>query len=161
MLFSHVFLQDQRLVGFPSLRVHLPVRRHAYLVRLPHFLSEVSVRKVHVECLLVPTGLKAFSIKCSGTSLYPTVSTKVRSLFSRRSSYSAFGPGWLAAWQFTLGFTDANWNFAGLQVLFSFCSITTRAVACTACERWENDTPWTWQSVSSLTLYDFTTASSC
>lgn len=40
---------------------------------------------------LVPTGLKAFSIKCSGTSLYPTVSTKVRSLLLR----NLFGPGWL------------------------------------------------------------------
>lgn len=51
-VFLHVFLQDQRLVGVPSLRVHLPVWRHAHLVSLPHFLPKVSnCEEVDIESL--------------------------------------------------------------------------------------------------------------
>lgn len=56
MLFPHVLLQDQRLVGFPSLRVHLPVWRYAHLVSSPHFLPKVSNgEKVDVESVFVAT----------------------------------------------------------------------------------------------------------
>lgn len=82
MLFSHVFFQDQRLVGLPSLRLHLPVWRHAHLVSSPQSPPKVSrCQEADVERVLVfvPTGLTASSTKCSGTSLYPTACTKVRS----------------------------------------------------------------------------------
>lgn len=84
-----VSFQDQRLVGLPSLCVHLPVRRHAHLVSLPHFSSK-SLKVRTSWCRIcpgfVPTGLKASSTKCSGTSLYPTVCTKVRSHFCLQPS---------------------------------------------------------------------------
>lgn len=78
-LFSPVSLQDQRLVGLPPLRVHLPVWRHAHLVSFPLFLPNVwTCGKVEVGCVWSPPGLKASSTSSSGTSSYPTVSTKVR-----------------------------------------------------------------------------------
>lgn len=125
-------------------------------VHLISFWKCQTVKRLMLNLCLLPPGLKVFSIKCSGTSLYPTVSTKVRSLFCCGSSSSS-SSDWLTAELVTLRFTDAHWHFAGLQVLFSFCSITTRAAVCTDCERWENDTPWTWQSVSRLMLFHFNT----
>lgn len=134
MLFSHVFFQDQRLVGLPSLRVHLPVWRHAHLVSSPSFpCMSVKVRKSWRRACprFVPTGLKVSSTKCSGTSLYPTACTKVRS----RPCCETCPP------------QQVQTMFLRLQVLFSFSSTTTRAAVCTDCERWESGTPWTWQSV--------------
>lgn len=75
---SRLFPQDQRLVGVPPLRVHLPVWRHAHLVSLA--LSSPAWEKVVLIVCLVPTGLKASSTRCSGSSSSPTASTRVSSL---------------------------------------------------------------------------------
>lgn len=48
---SSTLFQDQRLVGFPSLRVNLPVRSHAHLVSVViHFSLEEGFTLNHHNC---------------------------------------------------------------------------------------------------------------
>lgn len=80
---SILLLQDQRLVGFPPLRVNLLVGSHAHLVNIGQNLEKsrlkISVKNKNISFLsCCSAGLKELCTRCLETSSSATTCTRVR-----------------------------------------------------------------------------------